>query len=88
MTQLLQSLAVTVPVDESDVDRNDATLRRIVPTLPGNLTGVSLWGPGGANIGSSEDQPASGRLSAADRPFFLAAMRNRGIDIEAPLRLQ
>ena len=31
--------------------------------------------------------PATGRLSAADRPFFLAAMRGPGLAVEAPLRL-
>jgi len=34
------------------------------------------------------DVPASGRASAADRPFFLAAIRDPGIAVEAPLRLQ
>ncbi len=87
-TQLLHSLAATVPIDQADFERNDAALRRMATTFPGNLTGVSLWAPDGANIGSSEDVPASGRLSAADRPFFLAAMRGSGIAVEAPLRLQ
>jgi len=87
VTQLLHSLAATVPVDESDFERNDIALRRISPTFPANLTGVSLWSPGGANIGATEDVPATGRPSAADRPFFLAAMRGQGVAVEAPLRL-
>ena len=85
--QLLGTLAASLPVEPSDFDANDATLRRLAPTFPANLTGVSLWSPAGANIGSSEDVPASGRLSAADRPFFLAAMRGPSVAVEAPLRL-
>jgi PAS domain S-box-containing protein len=87
VTQLLQSLAATLPVESGEVERNDATLRRLVPTLPANLTGISLWAPDGTNIGSSEDLPAGGRLSAADRPFFLAAASRPGLAVEAPLRL-
>ena len=44
-------------------------------------------GGGRRPLGSSEDAPASGRASAADRPFFLAAMRRPGLAVEAPLRL-
>jgi len=88
VTQVLHSLAATVPLETADFERNDTTLRRLAPTFPANLTSVSLWAPDGANIGSSEDVPASGRLSAADRPFFLAAMRGPGVAVEAPLRLQ
>jgi diguanylate cyclase (GGDEF)-like protein/PAS domain S-box-containing protein len=87
VTQLLHSLSASLPVETSDLERNDATLRRLAPTFPGNLTGVSLWAPDGMNIGSSEDVPAAGRLSAADRPFFINAMRNPGLSVEAPLRL-
>jgi len=87
VTQLLKSLAATLPVETTDAERNDAILRHLVPTFPVNLTGVSLWAPDGTNIGSSEDVPASGRLSAADRPFFIAAMKNPGVAVEAPLRL-
>ena len=87
VTQLLHSLAASVPVEGSDFERNDALLRRLAPTLPVNLTGVSLWAPDGANIGSSEDLPATGRLNVSDRPFFLAALRGPGLAIEAPLRL-
>jgi len=85
--QLLRSLATTLPIEDADLERNDAALRRLAPTFPVNLTGVSLWAPDGANIGSSEDVPGSGRPSAADRPFFIAAMRDPGIAVEAPLRL-
>ena len=85
--QLLHSLAASVPVEEADIEGNDATLRRLAPTFPANLTGVSLWAADGAPLGSSEDAPASGRPSAADRPFFLAAMRRPGLAVEAPLRL-
>jgi diguanylate cyclase (GGDEF)-like protein/PAS domain S-box-containing protein len=85
--QLLGALAASLPVDASDFEGNDATLRRLAPTFPANLTGVSLWSPDGANIGSSEDMSATGRLSAADRPFFLAAMRSPGVAVEAPARL-
>ena len=87
VTQLLHGLAASVPVEQTDLERNDTMLRRLAPTFPANLTGVSLWAPDGANIGSSEDVPATGRLSAADRPFFLAAMRGPGLAVEAPLRL-
>ena len=87
VTQLLHALAASVPVEPADLERNDAMLRRLAPTFPANLTGVSLWAPDGANIGSSDDVPASGRLSAADRPFFLTAMRGPGLAVEAPLRL-
>jgi hypothetical protein len=88
VTQLLHSLAASVPIEPVDFERNDATLRRLAPTFPANLTGVSLWAPDGANIGSSEDVPASGRAERRDRLFFLAAMRDPGIAVEAPLRLQ
>ncbi|MCE9658069.1 MAG: diguanylate cyclase [Burkholderiales bacterium] len=88
VTQLLHSLAATLPVESNEVESNDASLRRLVPTFPLNLTSVSLWAPDGANIGSSEELPASGRPSAADRPFFIAAMAGPGLSVEAPLRLQ
>jgi diguanylate cyclase (GGDEF)-like protein/PAS domain S-box-containing protein len=87
VAQLLHSLAATVPIEPAELERNDETLRRLTPTFPANLTGVSLWAADGANIGSSEDLPSSARPSAADRPFFLTAMRNPGIAVEAPLRL-
>ena len=88
MTQLLVSISTTLPIETADAERNDATLRRLAPTFPGNLSGgVSLWSPDGTNIGSSEDLPAAGRPSAADRPFFIAAMRGPGLSVEAPLRL-
>ncbi len=87
VNQLLQSLGATLSTDAADIERNDADLRRLAPTFPGNLSGVSLWAPDGANIGSLEDVPLAGRPSAADRPFFLAAMERPGLAVEAPFRL-
>ena len=47
VTQLLHSLAATVPIDQADLERNDTTLRHLAPTFPANLTGVFLWAPDG-----------------------------------------
>ena len=41
----------------------------------------------GTNIGSSEPATAGARLNAADRAFFIAALREPGFASEAPLRL-
>ncbi|MGZ5156381.1 MAG: diguanylate cyclase domain-containing protein [Caldimonas sp.] len=87
VTQLLNTLAGTVPVEASDVDRNDAMLRRMAPQFPPNVADVSLWGPDGTHIGSSELAPADALVNAADRAFFIAAMREPGLAVEAPLRL-
>jgi len=87
VTQLLNALAGTVRVESSDASQNDAMLRSLAPQLPRNVHDVSLWSADGANIGTSELLPAGARPSASDRPFFLAAVNDPGLAIEAPLRL-
>ena len=86
-TQLLSTLAGTLPVEATDIERNDAVLRRLAPQFPANILSVSLWATDGTNIGSSEPAPAGARLNAADRAFFIAALREPGFTNEAPLRL-
>ncbi len=87
VTQLIYALAGTFPVDTVEVERNDAMLRRLAPQFPANVSGVSLWAADGANIGSSEPIAAGARLNAADRAFFIAAMREPGLASETPVRL-
>ena len=86
-TQLLSTLAGTLPVEATDIERNDAVLRRLAPQFPANILSVSLWATDGTNIGSSEPATAGARLNAADRAFFIAALREPGFTNEAPLRL-
>ena len=86
-TQLLSTLAATLPVEATDIERNDTVLRRLAPQFPVNILNVSLWAIDGTNIGSSEPATAGARLNAADRAFFIAALREPGFASEAPLRL-
>jgi diguanylate cyclase (GGDEF)-like protein/PAS domain S-box-containing protein len=86
VTQLLNALAGTLPVERDDAEHNDAALRALVPELPPNVQGVSLWAADGSNIGSSEDLAAGLRPSASDRAFFIAAMSKAGLASEAPVR--
>ena len=86
-TQLLSTLAATLPVEATDIERNDAVLRRLAPQFPVNILNVSLWAIDGTNIGSSEPATAGARRNAADRAFFIAALREPGFASEAPLRL-
>ncbi|MEP7301763.1 MAG: hypothetical protein ABI699_09560, partial [Caldimonas sp.] len=87
VNQLLNTLAGTLPIQAADIEGNDATLRRLAPQFPANVSGVSIWAADGSNIGSSEPTPAGARLNAADRNFFVAAMREPGLASEAPVRL-
>jgi diguanylate cyclase (GGDEF)-like protein/PAS domain S-box-containing protein len=86
VTQLLNALAGTLPVERDDAERNDAVLRALVPELPPNVQGVSLWAADGSNIGSSEELATGVRSSASDRAFFIAAMSKSGLATEAPVR--
>ena len=86
--QLLFTLSGMLPVELADVERNDTMLRRLAPQFPTNVSSVSLWAPDGMNIGSSEPTAPAPRLNAADRAFFLAAMREPGLASEAPVRLR
>ena len=86
-TQLLSTLAATLPVEATDIERNDTVLRRLAPQFPVNILNVSLWAIDGTNIGSSEPATAGARRNAADRAFFIAALREPGFASEAPLRL-
>jgi diguanylate cyclase (GGDEF)-like protein/PAS domain S-box-containing protein len=88
VTQLLYTLAGTLPIEATDVERNDDMLRRLAPQFPVNISSVSLWAADGTNIGSSEQAPAGARLNAADRAFFITAMHEPGLASEAPLRLK
>ncbi len=88
VTQLLNTLASTLPVDRDDPAHNDAVLRALVPQLPPNVQDVSLWAVDGSNIGASDPLTASPRPSASDRAFFLAAMGGPGLADEAPVRWQ
>jgi diguanylate cyclase (GGDEF)-like protein len=86
VTQLLTTLAGTLPMGASDIEQNNAMLRRLALEFPANVSGVSLWAPDGSSLGSSDAVPgASG--SAAGRPFFINARRAPGLAIEAPLHL-
>ncbi len=87
VNQLIFTLAGTLPVEVTDVERNDIVLRRLAPQFPANVSSVSLWAPDGTNIGSSEPTAATPRSNAADRAFFIAAMREPGLTSEAPVRL-
>jgi hypothetical protein len=53
VTQLLNTLAGTLPVEREDAEHNDAVLRALVPELPPNVQEVALWAADGSNIGSS-----------------------------------
>ncbi|MEO8523328.1 MAG: diguanylate cyclase [Caldimonas sp.] len=88
VTQLLNTLAGTLPIETTEVERNDVMLGRLALQFPPNISSVSLWAADGTNIGSSEPTPAGARLNAADRAFFIAAMREPGLATEAPLRLR
>ena len=87
VTQLLNTLAETLPVEAADIERNNVTLHRLAPQFPANISGVSLWAADGSSLGSSEFAPAGTRLNAADRAFFIAAMHQPSIATEAPVRL-
>ena len=87
VTQLLHTLAATLPVETVDLERNDTMLHRLAAQFPPNVAGVSLWAADGSSLGSSEFAPTGVRLNAADRAFFIAAMREPGLATEAPLRL-
>ncbi len=87
VTQLLNAIAGTLPIERNDTARNDATLRGLAAELPRNTT-VSLWAADGSNIGSSEAPGTGPRPSAADRAFFVAARRGPGLATEAPVRLR
>ena len=86
VTQLLNTLAGTLPIESNDAERNDAALRALVAQLPPNVKDVSLWAADGSNIGSSEAFPAGPRPSASDRAFFVAAIGEPGLVTEAPVR--
>lgn len=83
--QLLNALAGTLPVKSEDTERNDEALQALLPQLPPNVQDVSLWAADGSNIGSSETL-AGPRPNAADRSFFVAALREPGLATEAPVR--
>ena len=87
VTQLLNALAGTLPVERDDAAHNDSVLHALAPQLPPNVRDVSLWAADGSNIGSSvQSSPGAVRLNAADRAFFVAAIREPGLAVEAPVR--
>jgi len=88
VTQLLNALAGTLPVASTDMAGNDSVLRGLVAQLPPNVHDVSLWSADGNNIGSSQVLPAGARPNASDRAFFITALHEPGLAIEAPVRLQ
>lgn len=87
VTQLLNALAGALPVQRDDTAHNDAVLHALVPQLPPNVQDVSLWAADGSNIGTSAD-PAddAARPNASDRAFFVAALGEPGLAVEAPVR--
>ena len=87
LTQLLYTLAGTLPIEANDAERNDAVLRRLAPQFPVNVSSVSLWAADGTNIGTSVTSAPGARQNVADRAFFIAAMREPSLSSEAPLRL-
>jgi diguanylate cyclase (GGDEF)-like protein/PAS domain S-box-containing protein len=88
VTQLLNALAGALPVERDDAAHNDTVLRALVPQLPHNVQEVSLWAADGSNIGSSESAAIAARPNASDRAFFISAIREPGLAIEAPVRWQ
>jgi len=87
VTQLLNALASTLPVDRMETFNNDMALRSLRDQLSHNVS-VSLWSADGRNIGSSDWAPSEPRPAAGRHAFFEVARREARLTSEAPVRLQ
>ena len=86
VTQLLNALAGTLQVDRDNAEHNDTMLQALAAQLPPNVQELSLWSTDGSNLGTSALLPSGPRPNAADRAFFIAAIREPGLATEAPVR--
>jgi hypothetical protein len=81
LENLLTGLSMAISTNPSDVDANDAILRRLKSELPSSIANIFILSRDGRNIGNAVGQHAS----AGDREYFQKAIAGASLVVGAPI---